>query len=116
MEKAPKDNVKEAKPQMSLLPMDLLQELLVPAYEEGLQKYFRESWRLGFKTSDMMDALQRHLTAFYYKRESEDPETFKAYGIRKHHLGAAIFCIISLYNSIKLDKKQFDDRPKSYLK
>ncbi len=111
METAPKDNKKEGKPQMSLLPMDLLQELLVPAYEEGLQKYFRESWRLGFKMSDMMDALQRHITKFYYKREEFDQETLKTYNIKKHHLGAALFCIISMYNTLQVNP-QLDNRPK----
>lgn len=110
-DQAPKNNLEEGKPQMSLIPLDLLEKLLVPAYEEGLIKYDRESWRKGFKASVMMDALQRHLTAFYYKRELHDAETFKTYGIRKHHLGAALFCILSMYNSVEINSKKFDDRP-----
>ena len=113
--KAPKDNVKEGKPQMSLLPMDILSELLVPAYEEGLQKYFRESWRLGFKMNDMMDACQRHLTKFFYEREDLDQETLEKYNIKKHHLGAALFCIISMYNTTQVNPG-LDNRPKQIKK
>lgn len=102
---APKNNLKENKPQMSLIPLDLLKELLCPAYQEGVQKYIRESWREGFKTSVMMDACLRHLTKFYYEREDYDPEY-----PQKHHLGAAIFCLISMYNSMK-NYPEMDDRP-----
>jgi len=109
-EYAPKNNIEENKAQISLLPLDLLSEMLVPAYMEGLKKYQRESWRKGFKASTMMDACMRHLTAFYYEHEDYDSETFKTYGIRKHHLGAALFCIISLYNSVRNDTT-LDDRP-----
>lgn len=64
---APKNNPQEAKARASLLPMDLLMEYLVPAYEEGIQKYERESWRKGFATSTMIDAALRHIEAFYWR-------------------------------------------------
>ena len=108
---APKDNEKEGKPQPSLLPMDILIELVEPAYHEGLQKYFRESWRIGFKFSDMKDALDRHITAFYFYGEDYDEETLTKFNIKKHHLGAAIFCILSMYNSLKVNPDELDDRP-----
>jgi len=107
---APKNNATENKPQISLIPLDLLVPMLEPAYREGIIKYQRESWRLGFNATVMYDALMRHLTAWFFKLESYDPETKEKYGIDKHHLGAAMFCLINLYAT---DKKfpEMDDRP-----
>ncbi|MCP3966700.1 MAG: hypothetical protein GY718_10170 [Lentisphaerae bacterium] len=90
---------------MSLLPLDILAEMLCPAFQEGLEKYYRESWREGFQTSVMMDACLRHLSAFYYEREAFDPKYPE-----KHHLGAAVFCLIAMYNSWK-NHEELDDRP-----
>lgn len=102
---APKNNIKEDKLQMSLLPLDLLSEMLCPAYQEGIKKYNRESWRKGFKTSVIMDACLRHLSSFYYEMEDFDSEN-----PQKHHLGAAVFCLISMYHSWK-NYPEMDDRP-----
>ena len=102
---APKNNVKENKPRMSELPLDVLAKMLCPAYAEGTDKYYRNSWREGFKTSDMMDALLRHLDKFYYQREDYDPECPK-----KHHLGAVMFCLIAMYHSWE-NYPELDDRP-----
>ncbi len=98
---APKNHILEAKPAMAELPLDLLTDLLCPAYAEGCLKYERGSWRRGFKMSIMMSACLRHLTKFFYHNETYDLETLTTYGIKKHHLGAAIFCIISIYNDFK---------------
>lgn len=106
---APKNNAQEGKPKMHLIPLDLLKEFLVPAYEEGLIKYFEESWRLGFKMSDMMDGLQRHMESFYYQGEDLDQETLDTYGIKKTHLGAALFCILGMCNTLK-NYPELDDR------
>ena len=105
---APKSD--EHKPDLSLIPYDLINEMLIPAYEEGLQEYYRDSWRLGFKVSRMVAALLRHLFAFVFKHEDYDPVAYKKYRIKKHHLGAVIFCAISIYNSLKIDPERFDDR------
>lgn len=102
---APKNNIEEDKLQMSLLPLDILGEMLCPVYMEGLEKYYRESWRGGFKLTVMQDAAMRHLTEFFYKREDYDPEYPS-----KHHLAACIFCLISMYNSWK-NYPELDDRP-----
>ena len=91
-EQAPKNHLQENKAQMSLLPLDLLGAILEPAYREGLIKYYRESWRKGFKTSVMMDAALRHLEIYFYKGENFDDEAVQL-GIPKTHLGAALFCI-----------------------
>ena len=110
---APKNNAKEGKPRASLIPWDILLEYLCPAYEEGIIKYVRESWREGFKVTDMYDALQRHLTAFFFDREDYDPDAAKL-GVKKHHLAGAMFCILSILWTLKTHP-ELDDRPKHNL-
>ena len=107
---APKNNTTENKPETSLIPDDLLEEFLTSCYAEGIKKYFRESWRLGFKTSVMQSALKRHLTAYFYKGEDWDKETLETYGIKKHHLGAVIFCALCMLDTYK-NHPEKDDRP-----
>jgi len=107
---APKNNTTEDKFQISLIPLDIIIPMLEPAYREGVLKYERESWRLGFNSTVMYDALMRHLKAWFFDLESCDPEAKEKYNIDKHHLGAAMFCLINLYNT---EKKfpHLDDRP-----
>jgi len=100
---APKNNQIEGKPDMSLLPMDLLEKYLVPVYEVGVKKYFRESWRAGFKSSVMIAAILRHLTRWYWHNEELDAQD------HQHHLGAIIFCCLSLLNTLET-KSHLDDR------
>lgn len=107
---APKNNVSEDKPQPSLIPMDILIPMLEPAYREGVIKYKRESWRLGFNSTVMYDALIRHQTKWFFHLESNDPEPMEKFNLRKHHLGAAIFCLINLYNT-EINFPHLDDRP-----
>jgi hypothetical protein len=102
---APKDIEKEGKPKPSLLPLDCLIELLCPAYAEGVIKYYRDSWRIGFYVSDMFDATLRHLNGFW-SGEDIDPKS----PTKKLHLGGAIFSIICMYWSIKINPNKFDDR------
>lgn len=111
LETAPKNNSKEGKPRVSLLPMDVLTEFLVPAYEEGCLKYDRESWRKGFQTSVLIDAAQRHMTDFFYLREDWDPDAVKL-GVKKHHLAGAIFSLLSILWSLKT-RPELDDRSKN---
>jgi len=105
---APKNNLKEEKPRPSLLPMDVLIKWVCPAYEEGILKYKRESWRLGFKVSDLIDAAQRHINTFFYDQEDFDPDAEKL-GIKKHHLSGAIFSLISILNTLD-NRPELDDR------
>lgn len=106
--KAPKDTEKEKKPDASLIPLDLLIDFLVPAYEEGIQKYYRDSWREGFTTTHMIGATLRHLSE-YEKGEDYDPDTLEKFGIKKHHLGAMLFCILCLCDTFK-NHPELDDR------
>lgn len=107
---APKNNNTEDKAQISLIPLDLIIPMLEPAYHEGIIKYDRESWRLGFNSTVMYDALMRHLTAWFFELKSFDPEAKEKFGIDKHHLGAAMFCLINLYNT-EMSFSDLDDRP-----
>jgi hypothetical protein len=109
LDTAPKNIEQEDKPKMSAIPLDLLRDFLLPAYKEGWVKYYRESWRKGFKISDMMDAHERHMTQFFHELEDYDQETWKKYGIKKHHLGAMLFCIICMCDTIK-NHPELDDR------
>jgi hypothetical protein len=108
-QEAPKNDAEEKKAFMDTLPLDLLETLLVPAYEEGLVKYPRESWRAGFKTSRVMRAALRHITECYYKGIDYDPDA-ESIGITKHHLGGAIFSLICMYDTI-INHPKLDDRP-----
>lgn len=105
---APKNNLIEDKPQMSLFPFDLCRDFGEPAYREGLLKYRRESWREGFYITTMFDALQRHLTSFFYDGEDYDHDAEKL-GVKKHHLGGALFCILCMCDTVK-NHPELDDR------
>lgn len=107
---APKNNIQEGKLRMHFLPLDLLAEILCPAYEEGVLKYREESWREGFKTSVIADAALRHISAFVNKGEDYDAEAFDKFGIKKTHIGGAIFSLICMYQTMR-DYPQLDDRP-----
>lgn len=107
-ELAPKNNQKENKPQPSLLPIDVLLEFVEPAYREGVIKYERESWRLGFEVSTLVDAAIRHINAFYYLGEDMDSDAEKL-GVKKHHLAGAVFSLLSLLWTLKV-RPELDDR------
>jgi hypothetical protein len=106
---APKNNAQEGKAKMSLLPMDLLKNYLVPAYEEGRIKYRRESWRQGFYVSVLVDAALRHIEVFFWGNENWDPDAEKL-GIRKHHLAGAVFSLLSILHTLDT-RPELDDRP-----
>lgn len=108
--RAPKDTEKEKKPDASLIPLDLLIDFLVPAYEEGVIKYYRDSWREGFTTTHMTGALLRHLKD-YIDGEDFDQETFNKFKIKKHHLGAMLFCVLCMCDTYK-NHPDLDDRRK----
>ena len=107
---APKNNKDEAKPRPSLIPLDVLIKHLAPAYEEGVIKYDRESWRGGFNTSIMIDSALRHISSFYYDGEDYDPDALKQ-GIKKHHLAGSIFSLLSVLHSLD-HYPELDDRVK----
>ena len=107
---APKNNVQEGKARMSLLPLDILRKYIIPAYEEGLIKYERESWRGGFQVSVLIDAAMRHMETFFYEGEDFDPDAEKL-GITKHHLAGAVFSLLSILWTLDT-RPELDDRVK----
>jgi hypothetical protein len=88
--------------------MDILIKYLVPGYEEGLINHSRESWRKGFRVSDMIDAARRHEAAFFHGKEDWDPGAAKV-GIKKHHLAGAIFSLICILQTLET-RPELDDR------
>ena len=105
---APKNIQQENKPKPSLIPLDICIEYDEPAYREELIKYSRESWRLGFKVSDMFDATMRHLHQFFYCQEDWDLDAQKL-GIKKHHIAGARFCLACILQTLR-DHPELDDR------
>jgi hypothetical protein len=112
MKTAPKNILQEGKPKPSIIPMDILMKVLEPAYQEGIIKYYRESWRIGFLTSDMFDAAMRHLIAYYYDKEDYDKDSEKQ-GIKKLHLGGVLFSVLCMCDTL-LNHPELDDRGKDY--
>lgn len=125
---APKDHVKEDKPRPTLIPFDLYTRYLADmnnikmtdlpfdiflqymttAYEEGIIKYFRESWRNGFPVSVMVDAALRHITEFFWNGNDYDMKA----PTRKHHLSGAIFSLTCILQTLET-RPELDDRKKN---
>lgn len=105
---APKNHITLAKDPMTAIPLDMLRKYLLPAYQEGFILYERESWRRGFKTSVMVEAILRHTERFFYHNENLDPDSLKV-GIEKHHLAGVIFSSISALHSLE-NYPELDDR------
>ena len=105
---APKNASKDGKARPTLIPMDILEKYLTAAYEEGLIKYERESWRRGFVVTEMADAIKRHLKSFL-SGEDLDQEALELYGIEKTHLAAIMFCCASALHTLEYHP-QLDDR------
>lgn len=105
---APKNHIQENKQMPTLIPMDILLRYLEPAYREGLKKYYRESWRLGFPVSVMIDAAMRHIIEFFYEKHDFDPDAEK-HGIVKHHLAGAIFSLLCVLQTLE-KHPHLDDR------
>jgi hypothetical protein len=87
-----------------LLPWDILEED-AKLYCEGAKKYAERNWERGYAWSLSFAAAIRHMTAFWQRRESLDPET------RRHHLASARFHLAALMR-FERDFPWLDDRPK----
>lgn len=105
MNTAPKNHIQEGKPRPTLLPLDVLVKHLTKAYEEGVIKYERESWRQGFQVSVLMDAAFRHMIDFFYSGCDIDTSS----PTQKHHLAGAIFSLISILHTLDT-RPDLDDR------
>jgi len=111
--KAPKNTTNENKIDLDLIPWGLIAKHLPQAYEEGLIKYYKRSWKLGFTTTSMFAGAMRHLIA-YRDGENYDPSA-QELGVIKHHLSGALFCILCMLdtydNHPELDDREKDHRP-----
>jgi hypothetical protein len=83
---APKNNNQENKAQVSLIPLDIIIPMLEPAYREGVLKYGNETWRMGFNSKVMYDALMRHLTAWFFHLETHPiVKTYTPQSVQFYH-------------------------------
>ncbi len=98
--RAPKNDGIEKKPDMSLLPMDLLEEV-AKAYEYGLAKYSRNSWRGGFEQHKNQAAALRHAADYWDKGELYDQDAFDRRGMKVMHPAMVIFNMLCIIDSIK---------------
>ncbi|MDP8268288.1 MAG: DUF5664 domain-containing protein [Candidatus Tenebribacter davisii] len=109
--KAPKNTINENKPDMDLIPWGLIAKHLPPAYEEGLIKYYKRSWELGFATTSMFSGAMRHLIAY---RDGENYDhSAQELGIIKHHLAGALFSILCMLDTYD-NHPELDDRDKNH--
>lgn len=93
------------KPRWDLLPYDAVEQI-VEVLTIGAKKYSDRNWEEGLKYSRCFAALQRHLTAWFQKREELDDET------KTHHLAnAACELLFLLSYEIRSTNINLDDRP-----
>ncbi len=111
MSVAPKNTLGENKIDLDLIPWGLIAKHLPQAFEEGVIKYYKESWKLGFTTTSMFSATMRHLIA-YRDGENYDPSA-QELGIIKHHLAGALFSIIMMLDTFD-NHPELDNRSKNY--
>jgi len=114
MAQGPKNDAEENKPDLSLLPMDLLEEV-AKAYEYGLTKYSRNSWREGFEQHRMQAAAMRHSADYWDKGELYDPDAMEKAGMEVMHPAMVIFNMLCIIDSIK-NHPEFDTRYKKITK
>jgi Domain of unknown function (DUF5664) len=57
------DRHNTGKPRPSLIPVEFVEELLT-VLEKGAQKYEKNNWKKGQKTTTVLDSLERHLIEF----------------------------------------------------
>ena len=105
---APKNNEKEKKPNLSLLPFDVLKEDAL-AYEYGIFKYKQYSWMEGFITSELIASALRHIANYFWDGEKYDDEALQD-GFKMHHLSSARFCLASIMHA-EIEGLGVDDRP-----
>ncbi len=100
----PKDVCGLTKPAMSVMPMNVLYEILA-GLTEGALKYGRHNYRAaGVRSSVYFDAAMRHLAA-WWEGEDIDPDS----GI--HHVSKAMSCLTVLRDAQMNDMVMLDDRP-----
>jgi hypothetical protein len=94
-----KNDLHEGKPNLALLPMDVLGKV-ARAYEYGLKKYRRNSWRKGFKTDRMIAAALRHISQWNDRGQEYDKDAYDSEGMRVHHIAMAVFNLLCVMHTI----------------
>lgn len=87
----------------SLLPLHLMDEV-VGAWEHGERKYKAWNWAKGMPWSVPYACIMRHLVAFWWKGERDDPES------GYHHL-AHVMCNVMMLLHYERGWPEGDDRP-----
>jgi hypothetical protein len=87
-----------------LLPSEAAEEV-VRVLEFGATKYGDYNWQKGLEYSALFNATERHLRAWWYRREDVDPES----GIS--HLAHAACNILFLLSFVIWGRSELDDRP-----
>ncbi len=95
-----KNDAIEKKPDLSLIPLDLLEEVC-RAYEYGLKKYKRNSHRGGFETHRTIAAALRHISEWNDKGQEYDKDAWENEKLKIHHIGMAVFNLLSTIHAIK---------------
>ena len=99
MSEGDKNDREEGKPNLALLPMDVLGRV-ARAYEYGLKKYRRNSWRKGFKTDRMIAAALRHISEWNDRGQEYDKDAYDSEGMRVHHVAMAVFNLLCVLHTI----------------
>jgi len=103
-----KNDAIEDKPDLSLLPLDILAEVS-KAYGYGTIKYKRNSHRGGFETHRMIAACLRHISEWNDKGQEYDKDAWEFANLKVHHLAMAIFNLICVLNSIMYKPELVDN-------
>lgn len=94
----------DGKVKFSLLPWDAVREVAV-VFTRGAKKYEPRNWEKGMAWSRVYDSTQRHLTDWFQKRETLDPDGTGLRNIAQ----AAWGCLVLL--AWELRGHGTDDRP-----
>lgn len=94
--------IKRRKIDMSLLPLGALQDA-VSAYQVGVDKHGRDSWRNGMPYSVCHAAMLRHLTAW---QDGEDFDPVDG----QSHMSAITFYALAILQYERDGLTHFDDR------
>jgi Domain of unknown function (DUF5664) len=96
----------DGKTQWDLMPLTLLEEV-VKVWEYGARKYAAWNWAKGMPWHVPYACAMRHLLAYWWKGERNDPES------GYHHLAHAI-CNIMMLLHFEVHYPQGDDRPMAF--
>lgn len=98
----------EKKPDLSLLPLDLL-GLVAKPYEYGLEKYQRNSHRGGFETHRNIAAALRHISDWNDRGQEYDGDAWQIANTKVHHISMAIFNLLCVLDAVTYNQNLVDN-------